>query len=419
MIEVPSPEAAATERLAAAVEDGFEAEVQFLRRLVQTRSEIPPADFGAISEAAADSLEALGFTVERHAVPEPFARQHGLKSVVNLIVRHRFGSGVGPVVALQAHGDTVPAGSGWSLDPFAGEVLRGALWGRGAAVSKSDIAAYAFALDALRRTGEGLSGTVELHITFDEEAGGHVGPQWLLAQGLTRPDLVIAAGFTHAVTVVHAGCLHLEIVIRGRAAHAALPEEGADALEAATPVLAALYGERRRLAGIVSAEPGIGSARLTVGTVSSGISINVVPDRTVIRVDRRLIPEEDGEAVEADLIRLIEAAAGDRAGIEVECRRLMLAEPLRPRPGVEDLVALIRRKAEAVLGRPIEATGAPLYSDGRHYAAAGIPTVLYGAGPRSVTASGAYGPDERLDLADLKAATLIVAGTLADLLRPR
>jgi succinyl-diaminopimelate desuccinylase len=182
-------------------------------------------------------------------------------------------------------------------------------------------------------------------------------------------------------------------------------------------VLAALYAERRRLGGLVSAEPGIGSARLTIGTLQSGISINVVPDRAVLRIDRRILPEEDGERVEADLVALIERAAGTPAGIEVECRRLMLAEPLRPRPGVERLADLLRAKAEAVTGRPVAATGAPLYSDGRHYAAAGIPTVLSGAGPRSRAASGAYGPDEHLDLADLEAATVVVAATVAELLR--
>lgn len=400
-----------------AVAAGFEAEVAFLQRLVRTRSDIPPGDFAAMTETVGDGLEALGFNVERHPVPEPFARQYGLRNVVDLVVRHRFGSGGGPIVALQAHGDVVPAGAGWSVDPFGGEILRRALWGRGAAVSKSDIAAYAFALRALVQAGGDLSGTVELHVTFDEETGGHVGPQWLLANRLTRPDLVIASGFSHAVTVVHAGCLHLEIVLRGRAAHAAMPEEGADALEAAAPILAALYAERRRLAGVLSTIPGVGGAKLTVGTMTSGISVNVVPDRAVIRVDRRLIPEENGDTVEAELVRLIEAAFRSPPGIELECRRLMLAEPLRPVEGVDRLADVVRREAETVFGRPVEATGASLYSDGRHYAAVGIPTVLYGAGPRSVPESGAYGIDEHLDLADLQSATTVVARSLARLLK--
>src|SRR5690606_38223901 len=153
--------------------------------------------------------------------------------------------------------------------------------------------------------------------------------------GLTKPDYAISAGFSYSIVTAHNGCLHTEIVVRGRQAHAALPETGADALEAATGVLEALYAERARLASITSAEPGIGGPKLTVGLSSGGINTNVVPDRVVMRVDRRLIPEEDGEAVEASLAALVQKAVEGRPGIEIECRRIMLAEPLRPLPGVD------------------------------------------------------------------------------------
>jgi acetylornithine deacetylase/succinyl-diaminopimelate desuccinylase-like protein len=402
------------EALAAAVAAEFEGEVAFLSELVRSRSEIPPGDSTAISELVARHLEGLGFEVDRHPVPEPFARQHGLRAVVNLLVRRTYGEGA--TVALQCHGDVVPAGSGWSVDPFGGAVRRDAIWGRGAAVSKACIACFAYALKALEASGVPLAGAAELHVTFDEEAGGHVGPQWLIAQGLTRPDLVVASGFTHSITTVHAGCLHMEVVVRGRPAHAAMPEEGADALEAATPVLAALYAEQARLAGLPATDAAIGRPKLTIGTIQGGISVNVVPDRVVFRIDRRITPAEDGEAVEAALARLIEDAMPPRAGVELECRRLMLAEPLRPLPGVERLVGALQAAALDVLPLPLAAGGSALFSDGRHYAAAGIPTVLYGAGPRSVAEAHAYGPDERLKLSDLKAATEVVAGALARLL---
>jgi acetylornithine deacetylase/succinyl-diaminopimelate desuccinylase-like protein len=96
----------------------------------------------------------------------------------------------------------------------------------------------------------------------------------------------------------------------------------------------------------------------------------------------------------------------------------MLAEPLRPLPGVDVLVQTIARRALEVLGVPVLATGVPLYTDARHYAAAGIPTILYGAGPRSILEANAHAADEHLKLSDLRAATEIVALSLADLLRP-
>jgi acetylornithine deacetylase/succinyl-diaminopimelate desuccinylase-like protein len=339
-----------------------------------------------------------------------------MRSIINLIVRKRFGSGEGPTVALAAHGDVVPPGEGWTVDPYAAEERRGALYGRGAAVSKSDFATYAFALLALDRSTRPLDGHVELHFTYDEETGGFLGPKWLLEHGLSKADYAITAGFSYAIVPAHSGVLHLEVIVRGRQAHAAHPETGADALEAATPILAALYEERRRLRSMVSAEPGIGSPQITVGLITGGINTNVVPDRIVLRLDRRLVTEEDGEAVEAALIERIEAAAPKTPGIEVECRRILLAEPLRPLPGHEKLVAAIRPHAEAILGVPVETIGVPLFTDARHYAAAGIPTVLYGAGPRSILDANANSADEHLLLSDLRAATEIVALALEDLL---
>ncbi len=99
----------------------------------------------------------------------------------------------------------------------------------------------------------------------------------------------------------HNGCLHLEVTVRGRSAHAAKPETGADALQAATGILAALYQSRTALAATVSAYPGIGSPQLTIGLIEGGINTNVVPDRVSFRLDRRIVPDEDPAKVEAAL----------------------------------------------------------------------------------------------------------------------
>jgi acetylornithine deacetylase/succinyl-diaminopimelate desuccinylase family protein len=393
-------------------------QVDFLKSLVRVASDNPPGDCTPHAEVAAAGLEGLGFIVERHPVPDALVRENGMISATNLIVRKSFGTGRGPVVALNAHGDVVPPGEGWSLDPYGAIERDGAIYGRGVAVSKSDFATYAFALKALEESALPLDGGIELHFTYDEEAGGMIGPKWLVDQGLTKADYAISAGFSYAITVAHNGCLHLEVVLRGKQAHAAMPATGRDALEAAVPVLQAVYAERRRLGGIVSGEDGIGSPQITVGLISGGINTNVVPDRVTFRIDRRIIPEEIGNEVEAELIQRVEAAVPARSGITVECRRIMLAEPLRPLDGVTRLVDIVSRQAKSVLGIDVRPTGVPLYTDARHYSAAGIPTILYGAGPRSILEANAHGADEHLALADLRAATEIVALSLADLLAP-
>jgi acetylornithine deacetylase/succinyl-diaminopimelate desuccinylase-like protein len=386
----------------------------FLAELVRVPSDNPPGDCAAHAERTAGLLEAMGLIVERHPVPADVARAHGMVSVTNLVVRQRFGPG--PVLALNAHGDVVPPGEGWTQDPYGAAVVDGWMVGRGVAVSKSDIATYAFALRALIETGQRLAGTVELHVTYDEEAGGEVGPARLLATGVSRPDMAIAAGFSYAVVTAHNGCLHLAVEVRGRSAHAARPWTGVDALEAATAVLQALYAHRRTLGARGSAVPGIGAPQLTVGLIEGGINTNVVPDRVTLRLDRRMVPEEDPAAVEAELRALIEAAAASITSARAEVRRVLLAEPLVPATG--RLSEVLARHATLVLGLPVGTAGVPLYTDARHYAAAGVPIVLYGAGPRTIEEANAHRADERLRLGDLTAATRVVTAGVAELLAP-
>lgn len=398
-------------------------QASFLRELVRVPSDNPSGDCAPHAERAAALLRALSLPVDAHPVPEATVRAHGMVSATNLIVRHVFGSG-GPVVALNAHGDVVPPGLGWTHDPYGGEVVDDpehghVMYGRGVAVSKSDFATYTWALLALieaERQGAVLNGTVELHFTYDEETGGEIGPAWLLEQGLTAPDYALSAGFSYSVVSAHNGCLHVEVSVRGKQAHAAMPHTGVDALEATTHILQALYAHRETLAAKHSAVPGIDTPGLTVGLIEGGINTNVVPDLVTLRVDRRMIPEETGFDAEGELRTLIEAAVAHRPGIAVTVRRIMQAEPLAELPGAQALIEPLRRHAAAVFGTDIAVQGVPLYTDARHYTQRGIPTVLYGAGPRTLMEARGHNTDENLRLSDLYKATQVVALTLADLL---
>lgn len=396
---------------------------EFLAALVRVPTDNPPGDCAAHAEVARALLEALGFAVTAYPVPADAVQAVGMISATNLIVRQRFGSG-GPCIALNAHGDVVPPGLGWTRDPYGAEIVDDPLhgptmYGRGVAVSKSDFATYAFALRALQRLaadGLVLNGAVELHLTYDEEAGGDIGPRWLLAEGLSKPDYAICAGFSYAVTTAHNGCLHLEVTVRGRQGHAALPESGIDALAATTQILTRLYAFRAALAQRHSATPGIRHPTLNIGLISGGINTNVVPDRVRFRLDRRVIPEESMAAAEAELRGLIEAAAADYPGVSVEIRCILAAQPLVPLPGAERLTRALQHCGAVFFGAPIAEHGVPLYTDARHYAAAGIPTVLYGAGPRTLAEAGGHAADECLRLNDLKRATATVACALATLM---
>jgi len=390
----------------------------FLAALVRVPTDTPPGDNAPHAAKAAELLERMGFTVERHAVPAAEVEAAGLRSITNLVVRHRFGPG--PVIALNAHGDVVPPGAGWTRPPYGAEIHDGAMYGRGVAVSKSDFATYTFALAALReahRAGARLAGAVELHFTYDEEMGGELGPGWLLRRGIVKPDLAICAGFSYAIVNAHNGCLHLQATFRGRSAHAAIPATGADALRAAVATLERLYASREALAATRSNVAGIGSPTLNVGKIGGGINTNVVPDEAWFRLDRRMVPEEDAAQVEEALRASIESPIPQwPKGVTVSVERLLLARALKPLPGHERLVDALAKHATRIFGEPVNATGVPLYTDARLYAEAGIPVVLYGAGPRTIEASNAKRADEHLELADLHRATEVVACALAELL---
>jgi acetylornithine deacetylase/succinyl-diaminopimelate desuccinylase family protein len=405
----------AVEKMRAFLDAEAGAQQAFLAELVRIPSDNPPGDCAQHAAQTAKLLQQLGFDVERHVVPEDQVRANGMISATNLIVRRRFGDG--PTVALNAHGDVVPPGAGWTQDPFGATVVDGWMYGRGVAVSKSDIATYTWAVRAVEACGAKLGGTIELHFTYDEEAGGNIGPGFIMREELSRPDLVLGAGFSYAVVNAHNGCLHLEVQVDGKSAHAAMPFTGVDALEAATAVLSALYAWRRTLASRASAITGIGSPQLTVGLINGGINTNVVPDRITFRLDRRIIPEEKSAEVEAELRQVIADSAQACPQARVTVRRILLVEPLTPLPGGRRLTDLLCAHASAIMGEPVKTRGVPLYTDAPHYASRGIPTVLYGAGPHNIEEANAHRADERLPLSDLRKATEVIALTLHDLLR--
>ena len=403
-------------RLDAWVDAHFDEEVRFLQALVRVPTDTPPGNNAPHAERTAQLLQDFGLHAEAHPVPAQAVADYGMQSITNLIVRREYG-GAGPRIALNAHGDVVPPGDGWKHDPYGAEIEDGCLYGRAAAVSKSDFASFTFALRALEAVAMPSRGAVELHFTYDEEFGGLLGPGWLLEQGLTRPDLMIAAGFSYEVVTAHNGCLQMEVTVHGKMAHAAIPSSGVDALQGAVAILNALYAQNAHYQAITSQVPGISHPYLNVGRIEGGTNTNVVPGKVSFKLDRRMIPEENAAEVEADIRRIIEEAAASCPGIRVEIKRLLLANSMRPLPGAQPLVQAIQQHGEAVFGEPIPAMGTPLYTDVRLYAEAGIPGVIYGAGPRTVLESHAKRNDERINLEDLRRATKVIARTLADLLR--
>ena len=394
----------------------FDEQVKFLQALVQVPTDTPPGNNAPHAVRTAELLKGFGFEAQAHEVPAQQVKDYGMQSITNLIVHRRYGQN-GPVIALNAHGDVVPPGEGWTHGPYSGTVESGRLYGRAAAVSKSDFASYTYAVRALEACAAGLlRGGVELLFTYDEEFGGELGPGWLLEKGLTKPDYLIAAGFSYQVVTAHNGCLQMEVTVHGKMAHAAIPHTGVDALQGAVRILNALYEQNQRYKAITSKVEGITHPYLNVGRIEGGTNTNVVPGKVVLKLDRRMIPEENPAEVEADVRRVIAEAAASMPGITVDIKRLLLADSWKPDARNAPLVQAIQRHGGELFGEPIPTSGTPLYTDVRLFGAHGIPAVIYGAGPRTVLESNAKRADEHLVLEDLRKATKVVARTLFDML---
>ncbi len=408
-------------KLDAWIDAHFDEQVQFLQALIQVPTDTPPGNNTPHALRTAELLKEFGYEAEQHAPPQEAVKAAGLESITNLIVRRKFGAG-GKTIALNAHGDVVPPGEGWSVDPYGGVVKDGFIYGRAAAVSKCDFSSFTFALRALEAVAKPQQGSVELHFTYDEEFGGEVGPDWLLKEGHTQPDLMIAAGFSYQVIVAHNGCLQLEVTVHGESSHAAIPDSSIDAIQGANHIMSALYALNADYKKITSNVEGITHPYLNIGLIQGGTNTNVVPGKVTFKLDRRMIPEEDAAQVEQSIRDTIAKAAAcyqpprGSGAIRVEVRRMLLSQAMKPLAGNAPLVQALQKHGQAIFGEPIAALGTPLYTDVRLYVERGIPGVIYGAGPRTVRESNAKRADERLNLEDLRRATKVIARSLSDLL---
>jgi acetylornithine deacetylase/succinyl-diaminopimelate desuccinylase-like protein len=396
----------------------FDEQIGFLKALVQVPTDTPPGNNAPHALHTARLLKNIGFEAEQYPVPEAEVKAYGLESITNLIVRRHYGNG--RVIALNAHGDVVPPGEGWTHDPYGGEVVAGKMFGRATAVSKSDFSTFTFAVRALEAVAKPKQGCVELHFTYDEEFGGEMGPGWLLKNNLTKPDLMVAAGFSYQVVTAHNGCLQMEVTVQGEMAHAAIPDTGTDALQGAIHILNSLYKLNQTYKSVTSAVEGITHPYLNVGQIMGGTNTNVMPGKVTFKLDRRMIPEENPAEVEASIRQIIEQAAQSfrppRGGhqLKIEIKRILLANAMKPLAGNLPLVQAIQKHGAEIFEEPIPAVGTPLYTDVRLYVEQGIPGVIYGAGPRTVLESHAKRADECLVLEDLRRATKVIARSLFD-----
>ena len=418
----------AIERILSEVDRAADEIVQFTADLVRIPTVNPPGEaYDACARFLGEYFERRALGVE-YIAAEGRAEHTTRHPRVNVIGSRR--GGPGPVVHLNGHIDVVPAGDGWTVNPFGGLVRDGKIFGRGACDMKAGIAAAVFAVEAIERAGLTLPGTVEISGTVDEESGGFAGVAHLAESGRIakgRTDYVIIPEPLNVdrICIGHRGVYWFEVTARGRIGHGSMPFLGVSAidgmgrlLQSVREILMPALALRRTAVPVVP--PRARQATINVNGIDGGqpvggIQTPCVADLCRAVFDRRFLIEEGFDATKKEIAELVGRVAGDigAAGVRFDLRDLMVVHPVKT-PDDSPVVAAVDRAIRRVLGRPAELVASPGTYDHKHVTRiAGIPhCIAYGPGELEM----AHQPDEYCRIDDLVNATKVIAVSTLDLM---
>lgn len=369
--------------------------------LVRINTENPPGR----------ELEAASFLAERMA-------DLGIKSTIDRLDSVRAnaicileGSREGPTLLFNSHLDTVPVGDRdkWQIEPLGGLIRNNRLYGRGSADAKGSVAAMAATLKALLEVREEICGKIVFAAVADEEVSG-IGTKALLSKYGKFDFAVVGEPTGLKVCTAHKGRLEIKVRVKGKPAHASMPQEGVNAILAAT----SYCNEIEQMADFLSkinGHPLVGKPTVTVTMISGGIKSNVIPDECVIVIDRRLIPGEDPEVIKASFEEVASKVMSERHGAEFSVSIAQYHKATEVSVG-EPIAQAALRAVSKVLNIKSEPFGLPAYTDLGWIVAAGTPGVVLGPGELSQ----AHSYNESVSIDELEAATKIYCEIALELL---
>lgn len=418
--------AALIDRVLREVERATDESVAFTTDMVRIPTVNPPGEhYEACAHFIGDRLQDLGFAVEYFAAegrPEHTSRYPRVN-----VVGTRSGTRPRPTIHLNGHFDVVPAGEGWTLDPFGGVVRDGKIYGRGTCDMKAGIAAALFAAEAIQRAGVEVPGTIEISGTVDEESGGFAGVAWLAEHGRlssTRTDYCVIPEPLNVdrVCIGHRGVYWFEVAARGHIAHGSMPFLGVSAIDGMSELLQAIQEElmpelmlRRTAVPVVP--DGARHATLNINGIFGGQPVDGIQTPCVADVcravfDRRFLLEEGFDATKLEVEALLDRVRTRMPRVGYALKDLMVVHPTRT-PDDSPVIAAIEANISRVLGRSATRVASPGTYDHKHVARiAGVPhCVAYGPGELEQ----AHQPDEYCRVDDLVNATKVLALTILDL----
>jgi len=415
-----------TDRVLATIDAAAAEIVAFTSELIRIPTINPPGErYPECAEAIGRRLKACGFDVAYH--PAEGRPEHTASHPRVNVVGVRRGRSDRPLVHLNGHFDVVPAGDGWTIDPFAGIVKDGRIYGRGACDMKAGLACAVYAAEAIRRAGIELNGSIEVSGTVDEESGGFAGVAWLAERGhinASRTDFVIIPEplYVDRICIGHRGVYWFEVTTRGRIAHGSMPFHGVNAVEHMAILIERMRRDlapalARRTTEMPVVPAGARHATLNINGIAGGQPVGGIQTPCVADVcravfDRRFLLEEGFDAARAEIVQLLDRLAASERDFRYELKDLMVVHAVRT-PLDSPLIAVLDRSLKKVLGRSGGLVASPGTYDHKHVTRIGGVThcVAYGPGVLDL----AHQPDEWCAVDDVINATKVIALALLEL----
>jgi acetylornithine deacetylase len=391
------PEQAIAEAQSAVDDDRL---LDLARHLIAIPTENPPGQEQEAAEFLADYFADNGWSVER-SEPRP--------ERPNVVVRIQ-GREPGPHLLFDGHIDVVPAGDGWSGDPYAPLISDGRLIGRGAADMKGGVAAMIAAAEAIQRADLPLHGSLTLAVVADEEEGG-AGTRHLVQSGLRATWAIVPEPTELRPVIAHKGSASLKVRVQGVAAHASTPDQGVNAVRKAALLIGDLEALTQRLKS--RRHELLGTPTLTVCGIHGGFNDYTVPAACTLLFNRRVLPAETADQVLAEVQAVIE----ERTRLDplfAAVAEVAAFTPAMETDAFSAVVLALRSATQQVRGADPGTAGWSATSDGSILThEAQIPTVIFGPGS---IAHDAHRPDESVAVSDLTQCARIFASTIAQLL---
>lgn len=379
--------------------DGDEV-VRLAQALISAPSENPGGTEDEVAALVSEMLDDLDGS------PQIVRSEDGRPSVVA-----RFGGGERPRLAWNGHLDTVPIGepATWEHPPFGAQIVDGRLVGRGSADMKGPVASALAAVSALRRSGVELAGTLDLHLVADEELAGVHGTAVLLERGYLDQDAAIIGEPTElSLTLAERGGAWILATAAGKAAHGSTPHLGVSAITSMARFVLRLDEVLPDIE-----HPLVGRPSVNAAMIAGGSAPNVVADRCVVDIDRRLIPGEDapGPVLEA-FDRLAAAIRGERSEVDLGFELKMWMDAAEA-PADSAIAEMCRDALRTETGQEPIDTGMTAITDARFYINdRSIPSVILGPGSLKV----AHMADESVEIAELVMGARVYARVFAGFL---